>query len=91
VARAGRVRVAVNGYGVIGKRVADAVSLQADMERVGVAEVAANAPDPTGGESVADGPAGRTDVAGDRVAGARPAERWQTTRRAKERAAWRPD
>lgn len=33
------VRVAVNGYGVIGKRVADAVVLQDDMELVGVADV----------------------------------------------------
>lgn len=37
-----RIRVAVNGYGVIGKRVADAVSLQADMELVGIADVAAD-------------------------------------------------
>lgn len=34
-----RIRVAVNGYGVIGKRVADAVSAQDDMELVGVADV----------------------------------------------------
>jgi glyceraldehyde-3-phosphate dehydrogenase (NAD(P)) len=34
--------VAVNGYGVIGKRVADAVALQDDMEFVGVADVAAD-------------------------------------------------
>ncbi|MBZ0231440.1 MAG: type II glyceraldehyde-3-phosphate dehydrogenase [Deltaproteobacteria bacterium] len=34
-----RVRVAVNGYGVIGKRVADAVVAQDDMELVGVADV----------------------------------------------------
>jgi len=33
-----RARVAVNGYGVIGKRVADAVALQDDMELVGVAD-----------------------------------------------------
>ncbi|MFQ5795339.1 MAG: type II glyceraldehyde-3-phosphate dehydrogenase [Candidatus Bipolaricaulia bacterium] len=33
------VHVAVNGYGVIGKRVADAVRLQPDMELVGVADV----------------------------------------------------
>ena len=32
-------RVAVNGYGVIGKRVADAVTLQEDMELVGIADV----------------------------------------------------
>lgn len=36
------VRVAVNGYGVIGKRVADAVGLQPDMELAGVADVAAD-------------------------------------------------
>ena len=36
------VRVAVNGYGVIGKRVADAVALQDDMELVGVADVASD-------------------------------------------------
>jgi glyceraldehyde-3-phosphate dehydrogenase (NAD(P)) len=35
-----KVRVAVNGYGVIGKRVADAIRLQPDMELVGVADVA---------------------------------------------------
>jgi glyceraldehyde-3-phosphate dehydrogenase (NAD(P)) len=35
----GKVRVAVNGYGVIGKRVADAVVLQDDMELVGVSDV----------------------------------------------------
>jgi glyceraldehyde-3-phosphate dehydrogenase (NAD(P)) len=34
-----KVRVAVNGYGVIGKRVADAVRLQPDMELVGVGDV----------------------------------------------------
>ena len=34
------VRVAVNGYGVIGRRVADAVSLQEDMTLVGVADLA---------------------------------------------------
>lgn len=34
-----QVRVAVNGYGVIGKRVADAVVLQDDMELAGVADV----------------------------------------------------
>ena len=34
-----RVRVAVNGYGVIGKRVADAVRLQPDMELIGVSDV----------------------------------------------------
>ena len=36
------VRVAINGYGVIGKRVADAVRLQDDMEVVGVADVASD-------------------------------------------------
>jgi len=34
-----QVRVAVNGYGVIGKRIADAVAAQDDMELVGVADV----------------------------------------------------
>ncbi|MCC7447310.1 MAG: type II glyceraldehyde-3-phosphate dehydrogenase, partial [Anaerolineae bacterium] len=34
-----RVRVAVNGYGVIGKRIADAVAAQDDMDLVGVADV----------------------------------------------------
>lgn len=34
-----KLRVAVNGYGVIGKRVADAVKAQQDMELVGVADV----------------------------------------------------
>ena len=34
-----KIRVAVNGYGVIGKRVADAVQLQEDMELVGVCDV----------------------------------------------------
>lgn len=34
-----KVRVAVNGYGVIGKRIADAVAAQEDMELVGVADI----------------------------------------------------
>lgn len=34
-----KVRVGINGYGVIGKRVADAVRLQPDMELVGVSDV----------------------------------------------------
>lgn len=34
-----KVKVGVNGYGVIGKRVADAVTLQDDMELVGVADI----------------------------------------------------
>ena len=34
-----QIRVAVNGYGVIGKRVADAVRGQPDMELVGVSDV----------------------------------------------------
>ncbi len=34
-----KVRVAVNGYGVIGKRVADAIRLQPDMELVGVGDI----------------------------------------------------
>ena len=37
-----KVRVAVNGYGVIGKRVADAVVRQDDMELVGVSDVLAD-------------------------------------------------
>ena len=36
----GKVRVAVNGYGVIGKRVADAVAAQDDMVLAGIADVA---------------------------------------------------
>jgi glyceraldehyde-3-phosphate dehydrogenase (NAD(P)) len=35
----GQIRVAVNGYGVIGKRVADAVALQEDMVLAGVVDV----------------------------------------------------
>jgi glyceraldehyde-3-phosphate dehydrogenase (NAD(P)) len=34
-----KIRVAVNGYGVIGKRVADAIMLQPDMQLVGVGDV----------------------------------------------------
>lgn len=34
-----KIRVAVNGYGVIGKRVAAAVALQADMQLAGVSDV----------------------------------------------------
>jgi glyceraldehyde-3-phosphate dehydrogenase (NAD(P)) len=37
-----RVRVAINGYGTIGKRVADAVAKQPDMELVGVAKTRPN-------------------------------------------------
>ena len=37
-----KVRVAVNGYGVIGKRVADAIALQRDMALVGISDVAAD-------------------------------------------------
>ncbi|MCB0748649.1 MAG: type II glyceraldehyde-3-phosphate dehydrogenase [Ignavibacteriae bacterium] len=33
------IKVAVNGYGIIGKRVADAIRLQPDMELAGVADV----------------------------------------------------
>jgi glyceraldehyde-3-phosphate dehydrogenase (NAD(P)) len=36
------IQVAVNGYGTIGKRVADAVQLQPDMELVGVAKTSPN-------------------------------------------------
>ncbi|MCB9326431.1 MAG: type II glyceraldehyde-3-phosphate dehydrogenase [Lewinellaceae bacterium] len=35
-----KIKVAVNGYGVIGKRVADAVALQTDMELIGICDVA---------------------------------------------------
>src|SRR5512134_2341475 len=34
-----KVRVLVNGYGVIGKRIADAIAVQDDMELVGIADV----------------------------------------------------
>lgn len=34
-----KIKVAVNGYGVIGKRVADAVTLQDDMELMGICDV----------------------------------------------------
>ena len=37
-----KVKVAINGYGTIGKRVADAVSLQDDMEMIGVAKTRPN-------------------------------------------------
>ncbi|MHC1636553.1 MAG: type II glyceraldehyde-3-phosphate dehydrogenase [Candidatus Nezhaarchaeales archaeon] len=37
-----KVRVLVNGYGVIGKRVADAIARQDDMELVGVSDVDAD-------------------------------------------------
>jgi len=42
MAEAKRIRVAVNGYGVIGKRVADAVAAQEDMDLIGVADIAAD-------------------------------------------------
>ena len=34
-----KIKVAVNGYGVIGKRVADAIILQDDMILIGVCDV----------------------------------------------------
>ena len=37
------IRVAVNGYGTIGKRVADAVAAQKDMKIVGVSKTRPNA------------------------------------------------
>lgn len=40
--RSGKIQVGVNGYGVIGKRVADAVALQDDMVLVGISDVAAD-------------------------------------------------
>lgn len=42
MAEQARTRVGVVGYGVIGRRVADAIRLQADMELAGVADVAAD-------------------------------------------------
>ena len=39
MARNSKCRVGINGYGVIGKRVADAVALQDDMELVGISDV----------------------------------------------------
>ena len=38
-AQQGKIRVALNGYGVIGKRVADAVVKQDDMELIGVGDI----------------------------------------------------
>jgi glyceraldehyde-3-phosphate dehydrogenase (NAD(P)) len=38
----GKIRVGVNGYGVIGKRVADAVARQDDMDLIGVADIVAD-------------------------------------------------
>jgi glyceraldehyde-3-phosphate dehydrogenase (NAD(P)) len=37
-----KINVAVNGYGVIGKRVAEAIDLQDDMELIGIGDVAAD-------------------------------------------------
>ncbi|AAY80691.1 phosphorylating glyceraldehyde-3-phosphate dehydrogenase [Sulfolobus acidocaldarius] len=37
-----KVKVAINGYGTIGKRVADAIRLQPDMELIGVAKTSPN-------------------------------------------------
>lgn len=34
-----KVKVGINGYGVIGKRIADAVALQDDMELIGVSDI----------------------------------------------------
>ena len=44
------IKVAVNGYGVIGKRVADAVTQQADMVLTGVCDIAGDWPLLIGGE-----------------------------------------
>jgi len=38
-----KIKIGVVGYGVVGKRVADAVAIQDDMELVGVADVVSNA------------------------------------------------
>lgn len=35
-----KIKVGINGYGIIGKRVADAVMLQPDMDLIGVADIA---------------------------------------------------
>ena len=37
-----KVKVAINGFGTIGKRVADAVQMQKDMEIVGVSKTKPN-------------------------------------------------
>ena len=37
-AQQGEIRVAANGYGVIGKRVADAIASPEDIELVGIAD-----------------------------------------------------
>jgi lactate dehydrogenase-like 2-hydroxyacid dehydrogenase len=37
-----KVKVAINGYGTIGKRVADAVNLQDDMEVIGISKTRPN-------------------------------------------------
>src|SRR5690625_4888652 len=37
-----KIKVAVNGYGVIGKRIAEAIALQDDMEEIGIGDVAAD-------------------------------------------------
>ena len=42
MSKANGIRVAVNGYGVIGKRVADAVAKQNDMQLAGVVDVVAD-------------------------------------------------
>lgn len=38
----GKIRVGINGYGVIGRRVCDAVQSQKDMRLIGIADVAAD-------------------------------------------------
>jgi glyceraldehyde-3-phosphate dehydrogenase (NAD(P)) len=37
------IKVAINGYGTIGKRVADAVAVQKDMKVIGVSKTRPNA------------------------------------------------
>ena len=63
-----KTKVAVNGYGVIGRRVADAVALQDDMELVGVADLVVRSQvaehysaEPAGAGGAADQHAGRID------------------------------
>jgi glyceraldehyde-3-phosphate dehydrogenase (NAD(P)) len=70
-----RVRVAVNGYGTIGKRVADAVSRQPDMELVGVTKTRTSFEARRANEKgyplyvAGDGDRAAFDAAGLRVAG----------------------
>jgi glyceraldehyde-3-phosphate dehydrogenase/erythrose-4-phosphate dehydrogenase len=72
-----KTRVAVNGYGVIGKRIADAVRLQDDLELVGVADVVSNYRLQVASARVGglrrDSPGRRCDACGRHPGGRRPA------------------